>query len=139
MKIPHNYWIAYTRQKDEPLGIISIPTVSDGIPHSPSIAMIYTDDSIELSRRLKTLIIFESLRMQLAEGCGVVCPWFEGKNSCCGRASTLWQVYEVGRKAAEKELWQPKPWIPPECKLTKTKSIPKVKLPVWPYDSNIFL
>lgn len=140
-KIPHDYWIAYDIQKDKPLGVIFTPRCTDdGIPRYPSARMIITNDSIELNRCLMTLIIFESLRLQLAAGCGVVCPWFEGRgSSCCGRASTLWQVYDLGLKAAEKGLWQPKPWNPPECKRTKTKSIPKVKFPTWSHDSNIFL
>jgi hypothetical protein len=80
--------------------------------------------------------------MQLAAGCGLVCPWFEGKDSsCCGRAGTLWQVYNLGLKAAEEVGWQPKQWIAPECREIKTKRVPKVKSPLarTSRDNNIIL
>jgi hypothetical protein len=139
-KIPYNNWIAYNIQKDNPLGIIFNPRCTeDRIPRSPSALIICTNDSFELARRLVTLIIFESVRMQLATGCGLVC-WYEGQDSgCCGMASTLWQVYNLGIKAAEKGLWKPKLWTPPECKKPKTKNIPKMILPICSHSSNIFL
>jgi hypothetical protein len=72
-KIPHNYWVAYSIQKDNPLGVIYSPwCTSDGIPQFPSARIICTPDTFELCQRLMTLIIFESLRMQLAAGCGVL-------------------------------------------------------------------
>jgi hypothetical protein len=60
-KIPHDYWIANCRQKDEPLGIMSVPLSVDGIPLSPFVVIIYNNDTTELCQRLMTLIIFESL------------------------------------------------------------------------------
>jgi hypothetical protein len=141
-KIPHEYWIAYCIQDDQPIGAMSSPLCRDGIPLWPTVDMIYLDAATELCRRLRTLIIFESLRMQLAAGCGIVCPWFEGiDSSCCGRAGTLWQVYRLGLEAAEKAGWQPKQWIAPECREPKTKRVPKVKSPVarTSRDSNILL
>jgi hypothetical protein len=145
-KIPHDHWITYCIQKDEPLGVIFSPRCGDGIPLSPFGHVLYTDDSIELARRLYTFIVFESLRMQLAAGRGVICPWYgsrlNGKDSyCCGRADTLWQVYYLGLKAAEEGGWKPKQWIKPECKLPKTKIPPRGKATLGNIstDSNIFL
>jgi hypothetical protein len=139
--IPHDYWIAYAIQKDNPLGVIFSPRcTADGIPRYPSAYIIGTRGTTKLIRRLMTLIIFESLRLQLAAGRGVVCPWFGREIGCCERAGTLWQVYHLGLKAAEKGLWQPTDWIPPECKKTKTKSVPKVKLPIYYFHgNNVFL
>jgi hypothetical protein len=133
-KIRHDYWAAYSIQRDESLGILYNPLCKDGLPISPFGSAIYTDSAAELYRGLMTLIFFESLRMQLATGCGLVCPWYgsrlNGKDYyCCGRADTLWQVYYFGLEAAEKVGWQPKQWIMPECKLPKSKMPRKKNLP----------
>jgi hypothetical protein len=86
------------------------------------------------------LIFFESLRIQLANGCGLVCP-FEGVDSCCGRAGILWQVYNLGQTAMDKADWHPAEWNAPECRQSKTQRIRKTKGRKTPIsrDSNIFL
>jgi hypothetical protein len=119
-EIPHKYWISYYTQKGKPVGVIFSPRCSDGIPLAPFGRVLYSTKNVRLQMSVKTQIIFESMRMQLGQGCGLVCPWYgvelEGKNrSCCGWDAFLWAVYYHGQTAIDKARWHPDKWDPPEC------------------------
>jgi hypothetical protein len=140
-KIPDKYWVAYDIQKDMPLGVIYRPVCIDGMPISPGVSIICPPNHEELCYLLMNLIFFESLRMQLEVGCGLVCPFKGTESSCCGRAGILWQVYNLGLKAIEKADWHPTQWIAPECQQSETNRILKANSPIAriSQDSNIFL
>jgi hypothetical protein len=127
IKIPHNRWIAYSVQKDESLGVMYSPRCRNGLPISPYAVAIRTPEATALYRRFMDMIIFESIRMQLAAGYGLVCPWYgvssEGKDAqdgnCCGRNAIIWQAYNLGVEVG----LPPTKWIAPECRKPKTKNL----------------
>jgi len=127
-KMSEHIWsanlISFYLQADKPLGIWYAPACDkvNRTPITPSV-FIMSDDSkaYNLVGPMHNLAVFESLRIQVAEGNGIDCLLrHQYGGDCCGCAGLIWSIYEAGMKAKDFG-WEPTNWIEPECSKTESR------------------